>query len=414
MFQSCKNIYHLFQAVVAITLNGFPSKDLVVIGVTGTDGKTTTASLIYHVLSKAGKKAALISSVGAIINDKSYDIGFHVTTPSSFAVQSYIKKAKKAGVKYLVLETTSHALDQHRVTGIHFDVGVITNISREHLDYHKTYERYVAAKAKLLKKAKVAVVNKDDRSYKNLKSQISNLKSQKIVLTYGLKTDSDVNPHVFKFTTKLVGKFNIYNCLAAISVLRALKISDEDIKKGVATFKAPVGRQEIVYNKDFLVINDFAHTPNSLASILPEAKKLAKNRLIHVFGSAGKRDKYKRPEMGKASAEYSDIILLTAEDPRDESVDKITQEISRGISNFQSSVFNEKEKLNLQKGKKYLFKIPDRREAIALAVSLASKGDVVLMTGKGHEKSMNYGKGEEEWNESQVAREALKSRGYNA
>lgn len=411
MWQGIKNIYHLFQAVVAITINGFPSEKMTVIGVTGTDGKTTTSSLLYHILRTAGKKAALISTVGAIINDKKYDVGFHVTTPNSFAVQSYIKKAKKAGVKYLVLETTSHALDQHRVTGVHFDVGVVTNITKEHLDYHKTYERYVKAKVKLLQKAEVAVLNKDDRSYTVIKSSSRKVIKYKKVVTFGLKTDADVNPHVFKFSTKLVGKFNQYNCLAAIAALRQLHIPDETIRKGIATYHAPEGRQEIVYNKDFMVINDFAHTPASFLGILPEVKKLAKGRLIHVFGSAGQRDKYKRPEMGKASAEYADVIVLTAEDPRDESVEKIMEEIAGGIKNSKFEIRNPKQipnsKSEIQNSKKYVFQIPDRKGAIEFAISLAQKGDVVLLTGKGHEKSMNYGKGEEEWNETKVALDAI-------
>lgn len=420
MWQSVKNIYHLVQSVAAITINGFPSKDLVVIGVTGTDGKTTTSSLIYHILRTAGHKAALISTVGAIINDKVYDLGFHVTTPSSFAVQSYIKRAKKAGVKYLVLETTSHALDQHRVTGIHFDVGVVTNITKEHLDYHKTYDRYVAAKVKLLKKSNIVVINKDDRSYEKIKKLLfprintrELREREKKVVTYGLKTDAAVNPHVFKFSTKLVGKFNQYNCLAAVAALLQLHISDASIRKGIASYKAPAGRQEMVYNKDFMVINDFAHTPASFAGILPEAKKMAKGRLIHVFGSAGKRDKYKRPEMGKASSAYSDVIILTAEDPRDESTDKISSEILSGISNVKFQISNIQNEKVLDKNKKYVFQIPDRKEAIAFAISLAQRGDVVLLTGKGHEKSMNYGKGEEKWNESQVAHEAIELRSKN-
>src|SRR5882724_2427721 len=245
MWQGAKNIYHFFQAILATILYRFPSSGLIVIGVTGTDGKTTTTNLLYHVLHQAGKKAALISSVGAILDGKSSDIGFHITTPGRFAVQSYLRKAKKMGIKYVVLEVTSHALDQHRVAGIHFDIGVLTNITREHLDYHKTYERYVKAKAKLLKKAHVAIINKDDTSYTRIKKQELRSKDKKII-TYGLKTDSEVNPHKFAFKTKLIGKFNQYNCLAAIATLQQLQIPDEVIRKGIAGFKAPVGRQEIV------------------------------------------------------------------------------------------------------------------------------------------------------------------------
>ncbi|MGH7204229.1 MAG: Mur ligase family protein [Candidatus Levyibacteriota bacterium] len=410
MWQQAKNIYHLQQAIVANIIYGFPAHGMKIIGVTGTDGKTTTANLIYHVLHEAGEKAAVLSSVGAVIDGKQFDLGFHITTPGRFAVQSYIRRAKKAGVKYIVLEVTSHALDQHRVAGIHIDVGVITNVTHEHLDYHKTYERYVSAKAKLLKKAKVAIVNKDDHSYIQMKKKDLHNYHHKL-LTYGMKRDSDLNPHVFPFTTKLLGTFNKYNCLAAIGVLQSLRIPEEKIRKGVATFKPPVGRQEMVYNKDFMVINDFAHTPNSFTVILSEAKRLAKKRLIHVFGSAAKRDVYKRPEMGKISAKNADIIVLTSEDPRNEPVENIMKDILSGIKGFE--IVTEP---NMEDGKwrrekkKVVYIIPDRKEAIHFAIKLAEKGDVVLMTGKGHEKSMNYGKGEEPWDESQTARDALQLR----
>ncbi len=405
MWQKTKNIYHLQQAIIASLLYRFPSRGMKIIGVTGTDGKTTTANLIYHILHESGKKAAVISSVGAIIDGKKFDLAFHVTTPGRFAVQSYIRKARKAGIKYIVLEVTSHALDQHRIYGIHIDVGVVTNITREHLDYHKTYENYVHAKAKLLKKAKIAILNKDDQSYVRIKKY--ELRKDKKIVTYGLKKDSDINPHVFPFQSKLLGKFNVYNCLAAIAVLQHLHISEEAIRKGLLSFRLPEGRQEIVYNKEFMVINDFAHTPNSFSVILPEIKYLTKGRLIHVFGSAARRDTYKRPEMGKISAKYSDIIVLTSEDPRDEAPDNITNDILSGISSFQFPISNDKENIALEKGKKYIFKINDRKEAIRFAISLAQKGDTVLLTGKGHEKSINYGKGEEPWSETAIAQEAI-------
>src|SRR3989337_2576180 len=245
MWQGAKNIYHLFQGVLALFLYRFPARGMMIIGVTGTDGKTTTANILYHVLHQAGEKVALISTVGAVINGEKFDLGFHVTTPGRFTMQSYLQKAKKAGCKYVVLEITSHALDQHRARGVPFTVGVVTNINREHLDYHKTWERYVHAKAKLLKSAKVAILNKDDRSYTRLKKY--ELKDKEIV-TYGFKKDSDVNPHLFPFKTKLLGRFNEYNCLAVIATLQTLQIPDEQIRKGIASFKSPVGRQEIVYN----------------------------------------------------------------------------------------------------------------------------------------------------------------------
>lgn len=417
MWRAAKNNYHFFQAILAVFLYQFPSRGMKIIGVTGTDGKTTTSSLIYHILTTAGEKTALISSAGAVMNGKASDIGFHVTTPGRFAVQSYLKKARNAGVKYVVLETTSHALDQHRVYGVPFEIGVLTNITKEHLDYHKTYERYVHAKAKLLRYAKIAIINKDDQSYLRIKKH--ELKSKdKIIVTFGMRNDSDVNPHRFPFKTKLIGKFNQYNCLAAIAALRQLKIPDELIRKGIVSFKQPVGRQEIVYDKEFMVVNDFAHTPNSFQSVLPEIKKITKKRLIHVFGCAAKRDTYKRPEMGKTSAHYADIIVLTSEDPRDEPIEKINAEIIAGIKNskFEHSDYQriKNQELRIKDNTKYIFQIPDRKEAISFAISLAEKGDVVLLTGKGHEKSINYGRGEEPWDETGIANAAIREKFKNS
>lgn len=391
MWQDTKNIYHLFQSITANTIHGFPSRGMSIIGVTGTDGKTTTSSMIYHILRSAGLKTALISTVGAIIDGKTYDIGFHVTTPDSMAIQSYIKKAKKAGVKYLIIETTSIGLHQNRVFGIPFSIGVLTNITNEHLDYHKNYRKYVKAKARLFQIAGTAILNADDKSFSYIIPYIRNKK----VITYGMKKDADLNPKSFPFQTKLIGDFNQYNSLAAIAVARELDIEDATIIKALLSFTPPTGREEIVYDKDFTVIIDFAHTPGAFEAVLPEVKKITKKRLIHIFGSAGLRDKYKRPEMGKISSQYADIIILTAEDPRTESVEEIISEIEKGIA----PGFN----------KKLLLKIPDRKKAISKGIELAKKGDIVLLTGKGHESSMNYGSGEVPWSEHETVKEALKS-----
>ncbi|OGH12163.1 MAG: hypothetical protein A2857_03245 [Candidatus Levybacteria bacterium RIFCSPHIGHO2_01_FULL_36_15] len=417
MSRKLKNFYHLLEAIAANIIYGFPSRNIFIIGVTGTDGKTTTTSIIYHILKESGKKVAMISTVGAAIGNKTYDVGFHVTTPSSFGLQKYIKQAMDLGNKYLVLETTSHAIDQYRIFGIKFSMAVLTNITHEHLDYHKTYENYVKTKSKLLESAKIAIVNRDDESYQHFDSKFKiqnaklQLKNQKWV-TYGMKENADINPDNFPFKTNLIGKFNKYNCLAAIAVCRELGINDDSIRKAILSFKAPIGRQEIIYNKDYIVMIDFAHTPNAFEEILPEARKIAKKRLIHVFGSAGLRDATKRPLMGKASAEYSDIIVLTAEDPRTESVEDINKQILEGISNSKFLISNEfsNPNLKIQKNKKYVFKIPDRKKAIEFAISIAQKGDLVICTGKSHEKSMNYGKGEESWDEFGVSRQAIKSK----
>lgn len=386
MWQRLKNIYHLFKAALATVRYGFPGRAMTVIGVTGTDGKTTTANLIYHLLRSNGKKTALISTVSAKIGDKEYDTGFHVSTPDGWILQSYLRKAKEAGCTHLVLEVTSHGLDQNRVFGIPFDIGVITNITREHLDYHKTMENYVKAKAKLLQRSKVAILNHDDSSYKALQPY---LKGKKII-TYGLTKASDVTPEKFPFKTTLPGEFNTYNSLAAITVGTILKL--ENIAKAIETFVPPKGRMEVVYDKDFQIIIDFAHTPNALEKLLSSLSQKKKGRLIHVFGSAGERDHGKRPLMGQASSSYADVSILTSEDPRHENVEKINQEICEGMKNA-----------------KEVREITGRQEAITYAVRLAKKHDTVVITGKGHEKSMNFNGKELPWSEHKAVEKALKN-----
>ncbi len=398
MFQYIKNIYHLIFAVFSNIWFGFPSKKLTVIGVTGTDGKTTTVNLIYHILNQAGYSVSMISSVGARIGGKDYDIGFHVTTPSSFSLQGFINKIVKEGSKYLILEVTSHAIDQHRIWGIDFEIGVLTNVTLEHLDYHKTYENYVNTKAKLLQMAKIAIINKDDKSFTRISSKLK-VKSSKLS-TYGISKSADINPENFPFKTDLIGEFNKYNILAAISVCKTLGLSDSDIQSGISSFKPPIGRTETVYKNNFSIMIDFAHTPNALEQILSSVSKENKGKIVHVFGSAGERDFKKRPLMGAVSSKYSDIIVLTGEDPRSESVEKIIEEIESGIKNSHFRSQN-------------LYKIPNRQEAITAGIKMAKKGDLVLITGKGHEKSMNYGQGEKPWSEYEAVKNALGERSGN-
>lgn len=371
--QKLKNIYHLFQAVLANLWYGFPSRKLKVIGVTGTDGKTTTTHLIAHILKMADKKVSFVSSV--------VTSGFHVTTPSSFALQKLLKKSAENNDEYFVLETTSHALDQNRVWGIKYEIGVVTNITHEHLDYHKTYEEYVKTKLKLLLNSKVAVINEDDESYKLL-SQKLKVKSQK----YNSKVK------ILEELPELT-KFNQYNYAAAYTVCQQLGLSDEVILKAMKTFQLPKGRFDLVYDKDFKVIIDFAHTPNALLQLLPEIRKkyLKKNgRLIHVFGSAGLRDFTKRPLMGEASDKFSDIIILTEEDYRTEDSQLICQQITSRIKNKNYQI------------------ILDRQRAINKAIKTAKKNDVIVITGKGHENSLCRGKIEHPWDEYEAVEKALK------
>ncbi|MCL4417634.1 MAG: Mur ligase family protein [Actinobacteria bacterium] len=404
MWQKTKNYYHLMVSIITNIATGFPSRGITVIGVTGTDGKTTTSSLIYHILQTAGMNPSLISSVGAFIGEKKYDIGFHVTTPTPSNLPRIIKKAKNENSKYLVLEITSHALDQYRAWGISFAIGVVTNVTQEHLDYHKSYLNYVKAKAKLLKSAKKRIINRDDDSYQIFKEM-----KFSDVITYGIKNKADFTLDKINFEIKIPGDFNKYNALAAIAVCKNLGLTDEQIKTGIDTFELPIGRMEEIYKGNFRIMIDFAHTPNSFDKILSSVKSDLKGRLIHVFGSAGKRDFTKRPLMGKASSKYADIIILTAEDPRGEPIEKINKDIEYGISsNFRYIDFTDyKDSAN---NDKIYFKIDDRKEAIKFAINIAKRGDLVICTGKSHEKSMNYGKGEESWDEFAAAREAIKEK----
>lgn len=398
-----KNYAHKQLALAASLLYRFPGNGLVVIGVTGTDGKTTTSNLIYHILRHGGKKVAIISTVGAVIDGKEFDTGFHVTTPSSFAIQKYLRLARQQGCTHAVLEVTSHALDQNRVWGINFDVGVLTNITHEHLDYHKTYLNYVRAKLRLFEASKVAVINSNGEWFVEVLKKIPKEK----IVTYSIhsRNDKDISPDSvpFKIKTGLIGDFNMENILAAYTTTKILGIDDKTIDEGIQSFAPPPGRQEILQSKSGVrVIIDFAHTPNSFEKILPEVRSMTKGKLIHVFGAAGERDKSKRPEMGKSASNWDDIIVLTAEDPRSEQIDNINSQIKQGIKKGFAIG-----KVDQQAEGKVVYEINDRKEAIEFALSRALKNDTVIITGKGHEASINYGNGETPWSDREAITDYL-------
>jgi len=395
MWQKIKNIYHFVIAILANILFFFPSRKMKLIAVTGTDGKTTTVNLIYHILKISGAKVSMISSIAAVIDGKVYDTGFHVTTPASFSLQKFLRKARNKKSEYFVLEVTSHAIDQNRITGIPIKVAVLTNVTNEHLDYHKTYDNYLNTKVKLLKKSEICIVNSDDSSY-TLLSEAKNNKPQENWITYGLSESSDYNPKTFDIkSARLVGDFNKYNVLAAVSAVKSLGIKDEVIKKALGSFHEPIGRVDYVYQKDFSIMIDFAHTPNAFEKILSTVRPITKGKIIHVFGSAGERDVAKRPFLGEISSQYCDILVLTAEDPRSEDVNKIIAEIEVGIKQEQAEVI----------------RIPDRKEAIEAAIQMAKIDDLVLITGKAQEGSMTTDQEELPWDEFAVVEEALKNRG---
>lgn len=425
-FRKLKNCFHLFNAFLANIFYGFPAKDLKVIGVTGTDGKTTVVHLIDEILKAAEKRVAMISSVKVEIDDKECETGLHVTTPNPWSLQKFLKMAVDKGEEYLVLETTSHALDQHRVFDIPFKIAVLTNITHEHLDYHKTYESYLATKVKLLKRAKVAVVNREDESYKKIKKLASRVPAGKQksclpagtakiknIVRYGIN-QGDITSHNFKFTTPLPGEYNQYNCLAAIAAAKILGIKDEVIKQAVSGFKGVVGRFEFIpTGQDFEVSIDFAHTPNGLKNVLKTVRSQVRGRLIHVFGCAGLRDFKKRPVMGEISAKYADVIILTEEDYRTEDVNEIMDEIEKGVKKNPKfkTVKQNKVRFTVLNRTPFWFRVSNRQEAINKAVRLAKKGDLVLLTGKGHEKSLCRGKKEYPWSEHEAVKKALRT--YN-
>lgn len=399
--QELKNIYHLVQAILANFYYGFPSKKLKVIGVTGTDGKTTTTHLIYHILKSANKKVSMVSSVYSKVGERESSTGFHVTTPDVFPLQKLLYDSVKNKDEFFILETTSHALYQNRVFGIQYEIGVLTNITHEHLDMHHTIEEYTNIKLMLLQRAKFAVTNEDDQSYRNLKSQISNSKSK--LLTYGKK---DFN--VLKQYNNLP-EFNKYNYLAAYKVCELLGISHEQIFKASRTFTLPKGRYEILSKKPIISIIDFAHTPNGINAILQDVKKRyvkKDSRLIHVFGSAGQRDSTKRPSMGEISGTYSDLVILTEEDYRDEELIKICHEIAIGLK---KKGFKEVSEDDFGKESKTYIIVIDRKKAIEKAISIARKGDVVIATGKGHEASLCRGDKEYPWDERKAFYDSLRS-----
>lgn len=383
---------HLPTAVIANAKYKFPSQGLIVIGVTGTDGKTTTVNMIYQILKTAGFKVSMISTINAVIGNKEYDTGFHVTNLSPMMLQRYIALARKAGSKYLVLEVTSHGLDQNRVWGIKFDIGVITNITHEHLDYHKTMANYIKAKTKLIKNVKYAVLNKEDSNYKKLTKKTSGK-----VISFGKKRDADVNIHNTPIKLKIPGEYNILNSLAAAAVCSQLGVSKQTIISTLSKFGSLPGRmEEVKNNKGIKVVVDFAHTPNALEEALETLKKQTKGKLIAVFGAAAERDVKKRPVMGAISAKLADITILTDEDPRFEDRNKIIDEIEYGAVAHGAKLA------------KTLFREPDRGEAIKLAVKLSKKGDTIGIFGKGHEKSMNYKGVEKSWSDKEAVLKALR------
>jgi UDP-N-acetylmuramoyl-L-alanyl-D-glutamate--2,6-diaminopimelate ligase len=406
---------------IAAARYGHPSRSMILIGVTGTDGKTTTVNLIHQILKAAGKPAGMISTVSAVIGDRELDTGFHVTTPESPTIQEYLARMAQEGITHCVLEVTSHGLAQGRVAGCEFDFAVHTNITHEHLDYHGDFESYRQAKGLLFaglggKPAKPfapprrAILNADDPSCQYLRETAS-----APVITYGLTSPADVTAtdvrsnvdglrmmaHLpggaIELASPLLGDYNAGNILAAVAVaVEGLGLSAEAAARGVLALRGLPGRMERIHlGQGFTAIVDFAHTPNALRRALKTARQMAGGHVIAVFGSAGLRDREKRRRMAELSSELADATILTAEDPRTESLDAILTEMANGATGMGGL-----------EGVDF-WRIPDRAEAIRFAVRMARPGDVVIACGKGHEKSMCFGETEHPWDDTIAMQSAI-------
>lgn len=405
MVRVIKNILHLINACLAALYYRFPAGKLYIIAVTGTSGKTTLTHLIYEILKSEGEKVSMISTIAAQINGQKIDTGFHVTTPTPWDLQRFLRKSADGGSNYFVLETSSHALDQHRTWGIKPEIAVITNISHEHLDYHETLGNYRKSKAHILKGANYCVLNIDDKNYLYLKKN-----SRGQTVTFGLQKEADYSTSNIKLKTQLPGIYNLYNCLAAYAVASIVRIDKDRIIEAIARFKGIPGRmEEVKSQKPFRIFIDFAHKPDALEQVLITVRSMTDNKIIIVYGCAGLRDKLKRPMMGSIAGRLADYIVLTAEDPRTEDVRSIIDDIAIGSlkAGAIEVLKKNKMKMHIMKGKRFI-RIPDRQEAINFAIrNLAQKGDIVIITGKGHEKSMCYGKVEYPWDEKMSVMKAL-------
>ncbi|MBA3871814.1 MAG: UDP-N-acetylmuramoyl-L-alanyl-D-glutamate--2,6-diaminopimelate ligase [Anaerolineae bacterium] len=426
---------------LAAAYQDYPSRKLILIGVTGTDGKTTTSTLIHSILKVATDgKAGLISTVSADLGGKTVDTGLHVTTPSAPQIQALLAQMIANGLTHCVLEMTSHGLAQGRLNGVDIDVAVLTNVTHEHLDYHGTFEAYRAAKGRMFEmlsksyrkpdQPKISVINADDPSA----DFFATFSADKVIL-YGIKTTSEVgslsityepnstefvvanraaikqmtsegyivDPDFREFSTLLAGEFNVANALAAIAATQYLidenQVVDKVIQQGLLGVKSIPGRMErIDEGQPYTAIVDFAHTPNALENAFKAARGMLTEgkRLIAIIGSAGLRDRDKRRLMAEVSARSADFTILTAEDPRTESLDDILETMAQGCISQGGG-----------EGQTFI-RVPDRGQALYQACQVAQAGDIVIACGKGHEQSMCFGTIEYPWDDREALRAAIK------
>ena len=418
--------YHLAQAAIMGMKYKFPARKLKVIGVTGTNGKTSTCFMIWKMLNAAGHKTGLMTTVAWGVDKLENQIE-HMTTVDSKTLNERIAKIAEAGAEYLVLEVTSHAMAQHRIFGVPIEVAVMTNVTHDHLDYHRTFERYRDAKRKLFKKAKFGVVNADD------KSGIWFMQDVKDYITYGIKhgkvqarkiklavsgvkyTCSDIDVKMAKLKgekrahhnkiedleieTQIPGEFNVYNSLAAVLTGARLGLTKEEIAGGIAELESvEVRMNRVDMGQDFGVIVDYAHTPDAFLKVYASVNRGVKGRVISLFGGAGRRDETTRAERGEIGAKYSDIVIITEDDSRDEDPELIAKQFAEGA-----------EKAGKKMGEDLFIEL-SRAKAIAMAIKMAEPGDLVLVLGKGHEKTILRADGPHDFEDLKVTRRALMKR----
>ena len=391
-----------------------PSERLEVIGITGTDGKTTTSFLAVELLRAGGRRPGLIGTVAVDIGDERMPNEDRNTTPESLELQGLLAQMVAAGNESVVMEATSHGLALERTRNCRFDVGVVTSVTSEHLEFHGSLEAYRSAKARLVQEAPTAILNTDDDAYAFFRER-----ARDRVLTYGIDADADLRATELvadafgsRFTlvapdwsgevsTPMPGRFNVSNALAALAIAHVEGVAWPVAVEALARTAGVPGRMErIDAGQPFAVVVDYAHTADSLGKVLRMLRPVTHGRLIAVFGSAGERDPTKRPAMGRVGAELADLTVVTDEDPRLEDPRAINEAIADG-ARAAGAVDGES-----------LMVIDDRREAISHAIGLAREGDVVLLAGKGHETSIFYGGAKLPWDDREVARDALAAAGW--
>lgn len=386
-------------ARAAANYYGHPDEKLKLIGVTGTNGKTTVTTLMKNVLDFAGKKTGLIGTNEIVMGNEKIEAEH--TTPESCDLQRIFAEMVEKGIEYCVMEVSSHALELHRIDGTKFDTAVFTNLTHDHLDLHGTMENYLKAKAKLFDMAEVGIINKDDAYADRI--------AVKNKITYSIDAPSDYKAYDvslsergvrYKVNNKeirvlLPGRFSVYNSLAAAAALKEVGISPETIINGLMVAKGAKGRAETVHiNKPYKVMIDFAHTPDGLYNILSTLKEFCKGRLITVFGAAGDRDKEKRPEMGEIVGKYADFAIITSDNPASENPADIIKQVEDGMKKTSC---------------KYIC-IEDRKDAIHYAMDMAEENDLLLLAGKGHETYQIMADGKHPFSENDIVKEYAKEK----